>query len=84
MLTRAVVTHKVCGFALWSGEIRVKSEKPRESTDVGEKVVLSFGCTGCGEATRSITGSTLPDAVPPKVFENPGSSLLTSLSAFTA
>lgn len=61
MLTRAVVTHKVCGFALWSGELRMKSEKPRESTDVGEKVVLSFGCTGCGEATRSVTGSTQLD-----------------------
>lgn len=43
MLTHAVVTRKVCGFAVWSGEIRVKSEKPQEKTNVGGRVVLSFG-----------------------------------------
>lgn len=43
MLTHAVVMRKVCGFAVWSGEIRVKSEKPQEKTNVGGRVVLSFG-----------------------------------------
>lgn len=44
---------KVCGFTVWSGEIRVKSKQPQEEkkeTDVGERVVLCFGFrTGVGE-----------------------------------
>lgn len=47
MLTHAVVMRKVCGFAVWSGEIRVKSEKPQEKREVGEKVVLGFGFRAC-------------------------------------
>lgn len=34
VLTRAVVMHKACGFALWSGEIRVKSQKPQGKTQI--------------------------------------------------
>jgi len=43
VLTHVVVMRKVLEFALWSGEIRIKSEKPQEKTDVGEMVALGFG-----------------------------------------
>lgn len=47
---------KVCGFALWSGQIRVKSEKPEEKkkANLGVKVLLGFGLSGLPEVQQEV------------------------------
>lgn len=46
---------KVCGFALWSGQIRVKAEKPEEKkANLGVKVVLIFGLSVLPEVQQEM------------------------------
>lgn len=51
---------KRCAFALWSGPIRVKSEKPEgeKKAILGVKVVLIFGLGVLPEMQRVIDTST--------------------------
>lgn len=84
VLTHAVVMHNVCRLTVWSGENRGESEKPQQSTNVGEKVAFRFGCMVWGGYQKHNRKFTVSLAVPLKVFEKPGSYLLSSLSCSVA
>lgn len=68
------------------GQVKIgeSQRSHKKNTNVGEMVVFSFDCMVCGGYQKHDRKFTVSLTIPVKVFEKPGSYLLSSLSCSVA